>query len=135
MRERQRERFYTFYLNQVSFSRPNPSELQLTLSVSLRVKVEGNVDAMVAIFENGLVTDCCKGENRGRVLTNDRIVRSLEKVCTLQAPVTKKPTRGQVNIKLWEGYTKAKCGMVVFLQNPSSMEVVGAQLLELPNDA
>ena len=125
-----------FHLNQVSFSRPNPSELEVSLSViSLRVKVEGNVDAMVAIFENGRVTDCCKGENRGRVLTNDRIVRSLEKVCTLQAPVTKKPTRGQANMKLWEGYTKAKCGMVVFLQNPSSMEVVGAQLLELPNDA
>jgi hypothetical protein len=110
-------------------------ELQVTLSVSSRVKVEGNVDAMVAMFENGQVTDCSKGENRGRVLTNDHIVRALEKVCTFQSPTTKKPARGQACIKLWEGYTKSKCGMVVFLQNPTSMEVLGAELVELPNNA
>lgn len=116
----------------VSFSRPSPLDLEVSLSVSFKLKVEGNVDVMVAIFENGQVTDCAKGENRGRVLTNDSIVRSLEKACTLQNGQSKK-VQGQVSLKLWEAFSKAKCGMAVFLQNPSSMEVYGAQLLEFPD--
>lgn len=117
----------------VSFSRPSPLDLEVSLSISFKLKVEGNVDVMVAIFENGQVTDCAKGENRGRVLTNDSIVRGLEKACTLQNGQSKK-VQGQVSLKLWEGFSKAKCGMAVFLQNPSSMEVYGAQLLEFPDD-
>lgn len=118
-----------------SFSRPTPLDLEVSLSVSFKLKVEGNVDVIVAMFENGQVTDCAKGENRGRVLTNDFIVRSLEKACTLQNVQSKKPVQGQVSFKLWESYSKVKCGMAVFLQNPSSMEVYGAQLLDLPDDA
>eukprot|EP00250_Pteridium_aquilinum_P028046 c36506_g1_i1 orf=245-1111(+) len=116
----------------VSFSRPSPSDLEVSLSVSPKLKVEGNLDAMVAIYENGQVTDCAKGENRGQVLTNDFIVRSLETACTLQNG--KKTAKGQVHIKLWDTYSKANCGMAVFLQNPSSMEVYGAQLVDLPPD-
>lgn len=122
-----------FSMWQVSFSRPSPLDLEVSLSISFKLKVEGNVDVMVAIFENGQVTDCAKGENRGRVLTNDSVVRGLEKACTLQNGQSKK-VQGQVSLKLWEGFSKAKCGMAVFLQNPSSMEVYGAQLLEFPDD-
>ncbi|KAI5077498.1 hypothetical protein GOP47_0007910 [Adiantum capillus-veneris] len=117
----------------VSFKRPSPSDLEMSLSLSCKLKVEGNLDVMVAVFENGQVTDCGKGENRGRVLTNDFIVRSLDKACTLQNGQTKK-AQGQVSIKLWDGYSKTKCGMAVFLQNPLTMEVYGAQLVHLPDD-
>lgn len=117
----------------VSFKRPSPSDMEVSLSISSKLKVDGNLDVMVAMFENGVVTDCAKGENRGRVLTNDFIVRSLDKACTIQNGQTKK-VQGQVSIKLWDTYSKAKCGMAVFLQNPSSMEVYGAQLVNLPDD-
>lgn len=118
-----------------SFSRPSPSVLEVSLSASLKFKLEGNVDVLVAMFENGQVTDCSKGENRGRVLTNDFVVKSLEKACTVQNQQAKKLMKGQVSFKLWESYSKAKCGMAVFFQNSSSMEVYGAQHLELPDDA
>lgn len=117
----------------VSFKRPSPSDIEVSLSISSKLKVDGNLDVMVAVFENGVVTDCAKGENRGRVLTNDFIVRSLVKACTIQNGQTKK-VQGQVSIKLWDTYSKTKCGMAVFLQNPSSMEVYGAQLVNLPDD-
>ncbi|MCO5569342.1 hypothetical protein L7F22_023054 [Adiantum nelumboides] len=118
----------------VSFKRPSPMDLEVSLSISTKLKVEGNLDVMVAMFENGQVTDCAKGENRGRVLTNDFVVRSLGKACTLQNGQTKK-AQGQASIKLWDTYSKAKCGMAVFLQNPSSMEVYGAQLVDLPDNS
>eukprot|EP00249_Psilotum_nudum_P003026 c16348_g1_i1 orf=413-1345(+) len=119
-----------------SFSRPLPSVLEVSLSANLKFRVDGcSLDMMVAIFESGHVTDCSKGENRGRVLTNDFVVRCLEKACTLRDWSTKKSVKGEAKLGLWEGYSKAKCGMVVFFQNSSTMEVYGAQHIELPKDA
>ncbi|KAG6546057.1 hypothetical protein Mapa_012463 [Marchantia paleacea] len=120
---------------QAVFSRPSPLFLQISLSVSLKFKVEGyTLDAMLVIYENGLVTDCNKGENKGKLLTNDYVVRGLHKACSFQDWPAKKTSRGEVTFQLWDGFVKSKCGVAVFLQNPETMEVYGAQQLELPND-
>ncbi|KAH6555141.1 hypothetical protein KP509_33G012400 [Ceratopteris richardii] len=117
----------------VTFRRSTDLDLEISLTVTSKLKVDGNLDVMVALFENGQVTDCTKGENRGRVLTNDFIVRNLEKVCTIQSGQSKK-VQGQATIKLWDGYAKSKCGMAVFLQHSLSMEIYGSQIVELPDD-
>lgn len=120
---------------QVTFKQPTPAELCVSLNVSLKSKVEGyTLDVMVAIYENGLVTDCSKGENRGRILTNDFVVTGLERACTIQDLPAKKIAKGEVTLQLWEGFVKSKCGVVVFLQNPVSLEVFGAQQIDLPDD-
>ncbi|KAH7429519.1 hypothetical protein KP509_09G053500 [Ceratopteris richardii] len=118
----------------VSFKRPSPMDLEVSLTISSKLKVDGNLDVLVALFENGQVTDCIKGENRGRILTNDFIVRSLEKGCTIHSGHSRK-VNGLAIMKLWDGYSKTKSGMAVFLQSPLSMEVYGAQIVDLPDDS
>nr|CAD1829417.1 unnamed protein product [Ananas comosus var. bracteatus] len=61
---------------QATFQRPSPETLQVSFSGQLRTKVDSHgADVMVALYENGLVTDCTQGENKGRVLPNDHVVR------------------------------------------------------------
>ncbi|KAJ7522934.1 hypothetical protein O6H91_18G031400 [Diphasiastrum complanatum] len=118
-----------------NFSRQSSSALEVSLAISLKFKVEGfTLDVMVSIYENGLVTNCAKGENVGRVLTNDFVVRGLEKAVTIQDWPAKKSIKGKVTLSLWEGYTKSRCGLTVFLQNPQTLEVYGALPLELPEE-
>ncbi|KAK2984726.1 hypothetical protein RJ640_004551 [Escallonia rubra] len=117
---------------QATFQRPTPESLQVSLTGALRTKVDSNgVDIMVALCENGLVTDCPKGVNKGRVLANDFVVRRLGKLCSVKDISAKKTITGTVNFPLWEGFTSSKCGIAVFAQN-SSHHVFGSQNFQLP---
>ncbi|XP_077220640.1 uncharacterized protein LOC143854515 isoform X3 [Tasmannia lanceolata] len=107
---------------------------QVCLSGALRRKVESHgADVMVALYENGLVTDCTAGENRGRVLSNDFVVRKLEKLCTVKDISAKKTVTGSVNFSLWQGFNSSKCGVVVFVQN-RSLHSFGSQQFQLPHN-
>jgi len=118
-----------------SVARPSESIMEVSLSGPLRFKVEGcSLDILVALYENGHVTDCTKGENRGRVLTNDFVVRCLEKACTVKDVSARKTVTGKVTLNLWEGFSRSKCGLVMFFQNASTMEIQGAQSLTLPEN-
>lgn len=117
-----------------TIARPSESSIEVSLSGPLRFKVEGySLDILVALYENGLVTDCTKGENKGRVLTNDFVVRCLEKACTVKDVSARKTVTGKVTFNLWEGYSRSKCGLVMFFQNASTLEIQGAQSLEFPD--
>jgi len=116
-----------------TIARPSESSMEVSLSGPLRFKVEGySLDILVALYENGHVTDCTKGENKGRVLTNDFVVRCLEKACTVKDVSARKTVTGKVTFNLWEGYSRSKCGLVMFFQNASTLEIQGAQSLALP---
>ncbi|MQL87442.1 hypothetical protein Taro_019992 [Colocasia esculenta] len=118
---------------QVNFQKPSPETLRVTLSGHLRTKVDSNgADVQVALYENGLITDCTKGENGGKVLSNDFVVRKLEKLCHVKDISAKKTLSGSVNFPLWEGFNSTKCGIVVFVQN-NLQQIFGAQHFELPD--
>ncbi|KAM1149931.1 hypothetical protein ACFX2B_030162 [Malus domestica] len=117
-----------------TFQRPSPASLQVSLTGSLRSKVENyGANVMVALYENGLITDCPKGENQGRVLSNDFVIRRLEKLFTVKDIAAKKSISGTINFSLWDGYNPAKCGMTLFVQNPSH-QIFGLQDFQLPNN-
>ncbi|XP_031472623.1 uncharacterized protein LOC116244995 [Nymphaea colorata] len=119
---------------QATFERKTPETLQVSLSGALRTKVDGKgMDIMVALYENGLVTEVSSGENKGQVMKNDFVVRVLEKMCTVRDVSAKKTVSGTVNFNLWDGFDSSKCGIVVFLQNPS-MQNFGCQQFQLPDD-
>ncbi|RZC65494.1 hypothetical protein C5167_009182 [Papaver somniferum] len=119
---------------QATFERPSADTLQVSLTGPLRTKIDSRgVEIMVALYENGLVTDCPKGENKGRVLANDYVVRKFEKLCTVKDISAKKSINGTVNFTLWEGFNSSKCGVAVFLQN-SSLQTFGAQNFQLPEN-
>lgn len=119
---------------QATFTKPAPDSLQVSLTGALRSKVDSNgANVMVALYESGLVTDCPRGENKGRVLSNDYVVRRFEKLCTVKDISAKKTVSGTVNFSLWEGFNSSKCGLAVFVQN-SSHQIFGSQSFQLPDD-
>ncbi|KFK27041.1 hypothetical protein AALP_AA8G326300 [Arabis alpina] len=117
-----------------TFQRPTSETLQVSLTGALRMKVDSSgIDIMVALYENGLVTDCPRGDNSGRVLANDYVVRKLEKLCTVKDLAAKKTVSGTAHFTVWDGFNSAKCGVVVFLQN-TSLQIFGTQSFQLPDE-
>ncbi|XP_011029574.1 PREDICTED: uncharacterized protein LOC105129280 [Populus euphratica] len=116
-----------------TFLRPTTDSLQVSMSGALRAKVDHNgVNVMVALYESGLVTDCPRGENKGRVLSNDYVVRKLEKLCTVKDISARKTVSGTVNFALWEGFNSSKCGVAVFVED-SSHQIFGSQSIQFPD--
>eukprot|EP00252_Welwitschia_mirabilis_P022338 TRINITY_DN6013_c0_g1_i1.p1 TRINITY_DN6013_c0_g1~~TRINITY_DN6013_c0_g1_i1.p1 ORF type:complete len:279 (-),score=32.53 TRINITY_DN6013_c0_g1_i1:86-922(-) len=116
-----------------SCSKPSEKSLQVSLSGQLRFKVNDyDLDILVALHESGQVTECTKGENNGCVLQNDFIVRGLEKVCTVKNISARKTVSGKVVFNIWEGFSISKCGLVMFFQKSSTMEIQGVLPLNLP---
>uniref|UniRef100_A0A7N0UZE1 Uncharacterized protein n=1 Tax=Kalanchoe fedtschenkoi TaxID=63787 RepID=A0A7N0UZE1_KALFE len=120
---------------QATFAMTEPQTLQVSLTGSMRSKAgtdEANV--MVALYESGAVTDCPGGENKGKVLSNDFVVRKLEKLCSVEdIMIGKKSVNEVVNFSLWEGFNRCKCGAAVFVQN-SQHHVFGSQSFKLPDN-
>ncbi|OEL35412.1 hypothetical protein BAE44_0003570 [Dichanthelium oligosanthes] len=120
----------------VTFSRPNPTTLQASFTGTLRSRVEGGGGAsvLVALYESGLVTDCGRGENKGKSLLNDHVVRRLEKVAAVREGASaKKSVSGSVQFPLWDGFRATKCGVVLFVQN-AALQVLGVQHFDLPDN-
>jgi hypothetical protein len=120
---------------QVTFQRPNPTTLQASFTGTLRSRVEGGgASVLVALYESGLVTDCGRGENKGKSLLNDHVVRRLEKVAAVRDGASaKKSVSGTVQFTLWDGFRATKCGVVLFVQN-AALQVLGVQHFDLPDN-
>ncbi|XVE80229.1 hypothetical protein DITRI_Ditri14bG0123000 [Diplodiscus trichospermus] len=119
---------------QANFQRPTSKSLQVTLIGALRTKVDNNgVNVMVALYESGLVNDCPAGENTGKVLSNDFVVRKLEKLCNVMDISAKTTVLGTVTFTLWDGFNSKKCFVAVFVQNNSN-QIFGSQNFQLPDD-
>lgn len=120
---------------QATFERSTPQSLQVTLKGPLRAKLDSKgADIMVALYESGLVTDCQNGDNKGRMLANDFVVRKLTKLCTVNNQPPKKTITGTIEFGLWEGFNSAKCGIAVFVQQHGTRHIFGSQRIELPQN-
>ncbi|XP_050215523.1 uncharacterized protein LOC126666714 [Mercurialis annua] len=118
---------------QATFQKPTPESLQVSLTGALRSKVDSNgANIMVALYENGLVTDCPKGENKNRVLSSDYVVRNLQKLITVKDISPKKTISGTLTFPLWQGFNSTKCGIAVFVQD-NSHQIFGSQSFQLPD--
>ncbi|CAL9144752.1 unnamed protein product [Musa hybrid cultivar] len=119
---------------QATFQKPDPGTLQVSFTGALQTKVDGSgADVMVALYQSGLVTDCDQGENKGRVLTNDYVVRRLEKLVSVKDVSAKKNISGSVHFTLWDGFNSAKCGLLLFVQN-ASLQTFGVQQFQIPQE-
>ncbi|XP_039035913.1 uncharacterized protein LOC120172549 [Hibiscus syriacus] len=117
-----------------NFKRPTSETLEVTLIGALRYKVDNNVDnVMVALYESGLANECLSGENKGKVLYNDFVVRKLEKLCIVDDISAKKTLSVTVTFPLWDGFNSSKCSIVVFVQN-IYQQIFGSQYFQLPDD-
>jgi hypothetical protein len=101
-------------------------------SVIVGVEAEINEDVparrlvlLVALFENGIVTAVGGGENGGRSLENDFIVRRLETAFSLEPKAGARRER-ELTLKLERSWNARHLGVAAFLQDPSSMRIYGA---------
>jgi len=112
------------------------AQVTLTLAVSGKDSIEGRydiatdaslpaerVDLMVAVAESGLVTAVPRGENGGRSLRNDFIVRSL----TAGGSVKRGERRsGSITLKLDPAWKRKDLQVVAFVQDPLGLGIWGA---------
>jgi hypothetical protein len=102
------------------------SSVAAAIAVRIPPELAGRkLDLMLAIYESGLVTQVGRGENGGKTLRNDRVVRSLERVARIgkrNAPAE----RYEATAKLASGWIRDRVGVAVILQDASTLEIVGA---------
>ncbi len=88
----------------------------------------GRAEVLVALYESGLTTPVGRGENGGRTLANDRVVRALEGALALAGPGSE--GRATVELSLAPGWDRRRLGVAAFLQDPVSLAVHGAAARE-----
>jgi len=104
------------------------------LAVEAALEVTAEVDArrldvLVALFENGIVTEVGAGENAHRTLTDDFVVRRLDRAFRLD-PVVGAGGHGSVSFSLDSSWNPGRLGVAAFAQDPRSMRIYGAAVLK-----
>jgi hypothetical protein len=100
---------------------PNARGLQVAVDATSTGGRELRVFA--AVVEEGLVTRVQRGENSGRTLANDHVVRRLEEVMTVGAGARAQRT---VTIALAPDWKRERLAVVLFAQDPKTLRVEAA---------
>ncbi len=90
-------------------------------TAKIQWKSRGDAQVWVAVTESGLRTDIARGENAGRELVNDHVVRELVQVKT--APGSE---AGRATIPIDSGWDTEKLNFVAFMRDPRSLAVLAA---------
>jgi len=99
-----------------------------SLQIKLRAQIEpasarGSFVVMVALYENGLVIRIGAGENGGREITYDYTVRKLVPAFELDGT---QAVEKEVSVDLDPSWSANHLGAAAFIQNTSSLKIVGA---------
>ena len=103
----------------VSMSR----DAALHVAVNAKVTSPQPADVVLVVFENGISTKVTAGENDGRTIDNDAIVRRLMRVATGSVDTT-------VSIPIDKSWNAARLGVVVFLQDRKTLAIRGAAIAQ-----
>jgi hypothetical protein len=107
---------------------PSASKVRVEADVALPEALrDRSWDVMIAVYETGLVTPVARGENGGRTLRNDYVVRGLRRAGRVE-----KASRQTATLPLEKGWNRDRLGVAAFLQDPSSLEIRGATARPLP---
>ena len=96
----------------------------LKVTVHATVTSDKPTDVMLALVEDGIATKVPAGENAGRTIENDAIVRKLIRVGTGSTEMT-------VSISVDKGWNPARLGVVAFLQDRKTLAIRGAAAAHL----
>lgn len=104
-------------------SLPSP---RARLDVDIRPeRAAAGLHVMLALFENGLATEVSRGENEGRRLKNDFVVRRLIDLGSLEAG---KEFKRRLETPWDAAWRKDRSGAAVFLQDPLTLAVYDARV-------
>ena len=111
---------------------PKGSKIQIVAEVERPEELRGgSEDLMLAVYETGLVTAVQRGENGGRTLHNDYVVRSLRRAAEI-SPGSSPRTRATATLALEKEWNRSALGVAAFLQDRRSLAIRGAAALALP---
>jgi len=99
---------------------------QIIVKYSSEGSTNGDV-INIALVERGLSTDVTAGENAGRTLHHDNVVREFR-----TRPLTQ--ATSQVTIPLSKIFDISQASVIVYVQNPQTMLIEAAKQLDLEND-
>ena len=94
--------------------------------MTVGVEVSGAPDGselLVALLQSGIVTEIPSGENAGETLAYDNVVRSTSRADLGAAEVT---------LSIPEDVPLDSMSVVVLVQDPETLEVFGAEMVEIP---
>jgi len=89
-------------------------------SFTVRAKAPPRARLLLIVYESGLATRVPRGENAGRKLRNDQVVRAVTPF-----------ESGVARLALQPGWKRDQLGAVVIAQNPETLAIVGARRLGL----
>ena len=92
---------------------------------SLNPKITKNADVFVALYENGLITQVKAGENNGRELKHDYVVRQLFGAYQLN-----NQHQFSKNFTLASSWKSKEAGAVIFVQDSSNGEIIQSLALD-----
>lgn len=105
---------------------PSPAAIVAEARFTLRVKpLDDATTAVLVVYEDGLVSEVKRGENRGASLHHARVVRRWERVTLAGERETLRR-----EFPLEAGWNPAKLGLAAFVQDSGSGEIL--QALALP---
>jgi len=107
-------------------TKPSGSKVEVGVDVDLPETVRSQkLDVWVVVFETGLSTPVGRGENGGKTLQNDYVVRVLDR-----AGRTSKDGPAQshyaTSLRLAKEWNASRLGVAAFLQDPGSLAVRGS---------
>ncbi|HUS62981.1 MAG TPA: DUF1223 domain-containing protein [Kofleriaceae bacterium] len=83
--------------------------------VAATARGAGSGQVWAALVESGLRTEVSRGENSGRHLSNDFVVRRLERVVD-----------GEASLRVARAWRREHLAVVVFVQDPGDLQVLAA---------
>ena len=83
------------------------------------------LDAIVVVYESRIRTEIRRGENAGRVVEEDFVVRRLSRAFSFE-PTAGAKRQKRITIDLDRSWAAANVGVVAFLQDPKTMRIYGA---------
>ncbi|HWS73131.1 MAG TPA: DUF1223 domain-containing protein [Thermoanaerobaculia bacterium] len=97
---------------------------EATLKVAVKdglaeISGQGSGDLQLAIYEDGITTKITAGENAGRTITNDAIVRQFTRVGRADS----KPFTKRIPLTLDPSWNRARSGVVAFIQDSETKRV------------
>lgn len=105
---------------------PSGASLAVTAGVEIQEDLPGKqLELFVAVFESGLQTSVARGENGGRTLRGDFVVRRLQRALTL---VPRRGARQErlLHVALKREWKADNLGLAAFLQDPHTRRIVAA---------
>jgi hypothetical protein len=109
-------------------SHPGSLDLKINL-LSLPAPLRESSDLMVAVTEDRLASNVRRGENSGRRLEHNSVLRSMQTVATLSKGATQ--WSGQIPVALLPKWKPSDLKVIAFLQERNSGHIVGTGWIQI----